>query len=159
MPLREWRNWQTRTFEGRVVLPYGFNSRFPHQKRGFPLGSPLFLRGQSTLVAIKVTRVLSGIEGSPVKSHSRNASLDFLAPFAPCFVDFVREKQLSTVFSLLTRFPHQKIPSGFFHSVFFCAGSAFEHARATRLVQKCFRVFCSAMKYKVGRANRGQKIA
>ena len=31
--LREWRNWQTRTFEGRVVLPYGFDSRFPHQKK------------------------------------------------------------------------------------------------------------------------------
>ena len=39
-----------------------------------------------------------GIEGSPVKSHSRNASLDTLAPFTPCFVDFVREKRLSTVF-------------------------------------------------------------
>ena len=33
--LREWRNWQTRTFEGRVVLPYGFNSRLPHQKSSF----------------------------------------------------------------------------------------------------------------------------
>ena len=31
--LREWRNWQTRTFEGRVVLPYGFNSRLPHQQK------------------------------------------------------------------------------------------------------------------------------
>ena len=28
--LREWRNRQTRTFEGRVVTPYGFKSRFPH---------------------------------------------------------------------------------------------------------------------------------
>ena len=27
---REWRNWQTRTFEGRVVTPYGFKSRFSH---------------------------------------------------------------------------------------------------------------------------------
>ncbi len=33
MFLREWRNWQTRTFEGRVVLPYGFDSRFPHQNK------------------------------------------------------------------------------------------------------------------------------
>ena len=32
-PLREWRNWQTRTFEGRVVLPYGFDPRFPHQQK------------------------------------------------------------------------------------------------------------------------------
>ena len=30
--MREWRNWQTRTFEGRVVTPYGFKSRFSHQK-------------------------------------------------------------------------------------------------------------------------------
>ena len=30
---REWRNWQTRTFEGRVVYPYGFKSRLSHQKR------------------------------------------------------------------------------------------------------------------------------
>ena len=29
--MREWRNWQTRTFEGRVVTPYGFKSRFSHQ--------------------------------------------------------------------------------------------------------------------------------
>ena len=28
--MREWRNWQTRTFEGRVVHPYGFKSRFSH---------------------------------------------------------------------------------------------------------------------------------
>ena len=32
---REWRNWQTRTFEGRVVTPYGFKSRFSHQKAHF----------------------------------------------------------------------------------------------------------------------------
>ena len=30
---REWRNWQTRTFEGRVVLPYGFDPRLPHQQK------------------------------------------------------------------------------------------------------------------------------
>ena len=30
--MREWRNWQTRTFEGRVDLPYGFKSRFSHHK-------------------------------------------------------------------------------------------------------------------------------
>ena len=32
MFVREWRNWQTRTFEGRVVYPYGFKSRLSHQK-------------------------------------------------------------------------------------------------------------------------------
>ncbi len=31
--LREWRNRQTRTFEGRVVIPYGFKSRLSHQKK------------------------------------------------------------------------------------------------------------------------------
>ncbi len=30
---REWRNRQTRTFEGRVSLMYGFKSRFPHQDK------------------------------------------------------------------------------------------------------------------------------
>ena len=29
--MREWRNRQTRTFEGRVVIPYGFKSRLSHQ--------------------------------------------------------------------------------------------------------------------------------
>ena len=31
--MREWRNRQTRTFEGRVVIPYGFKSRLSHQNR------------------------------------------------------------------------------------------------------------------------------
>ena len=39
--LREWRNRQTRTFEGRVVIPYGFKSRLSHQ-RGFLQRNPLF---------------------------------------------------------------------------------------------------------------------
>ena len=30
---REWRNWQTRTFEGRVDSPYGFKSRLSHQTK------------------------------------------------------------------------------------------------------------------------------
>ena len=32
--MREWRNRQTRTFEGRVVIPYGFKSRLSHHKKG-----------------------------------------------------------------------------------------------------------------------------
>ncbi len=41
--MREWRNWQTRTFEGRVVTPYGFKSRFSHQeKREVRKSVPLF---------------------------------------------------------------------------------------------------------------------
>ena len=28
--LRMWRNWYTRTFEGRVALPCEFESRHPH---------------------------------------------------------------------------------------------------------------------------------
>ena len=31
--MREWRNRQTRTFEGRVVIPYGFKSRLSHQNK------------------------------------------------------------------------------------------------------------------------------
>ena len=31
--MRMWRNWQTRTFEGRVVFPYGFKSHHPHQNK------------------------------------------------------------------------------------------------------------------------------
>ena len=40
--LREWRNRQTRTFEGRVVIPYGFKSRLSHQ-------TPPFLRWSFSL--------------------------------------------------------------------------------------------------------------
>ena len=32
--MREWRNRQTRTFEGRVSLMYGFKSRLSHQREG-----------------------------------------------------------------------------------------------------------------------------
>ena len=39
--MREWRNRQTRTFEGRVVIPYGFKSRLSHQEDS--ARSPLFL--------------------------------------------------------------------------------------------------------------------
>ncbi len=39
--MREWRNRQTRTFEGRVVIPYGFKSRLSHQ-RGFRKESSFF---------------------------------------------------------------------------------------------------------------------
>ena len=38
---REWRNRQTRTFEGRVVIPYGFKSRLSHQEDS--ARNPLFL--------------------------------------------------------------------------------------------------------------------
>ena len=31
--MREWRNWQTRTFEGSVICSYGFKSRFSHQNK------------------------------------------------------------------------------------------------------------------------------
>ena len=44
--LREWRNRQTRTFEGRVVIPYGFKSRLSHQiKKSRSSGSFLFCAG------------------------------------------------------------------------------------------------------------------
>ena len=61
--LREWRNWQTRTFEGRVVLPYGFNSRLPHQqKRNFCLPKvPFLLSKPQAWYGINAPRVLYGI--------------------------------------------------------------------------------------------------
>ena len=31
LDMSEWRNWQTRTFEGRVGQPCGFKSRLRHQ--------------------------------------------------------------------------------------------------------------------------------
>ena len=39
--LRVWRNWYTRTFEGRVALPCEFESRHPHclKKRKAIIGS------------------------------------------------------------------------------------------------------------------------
>ena len=52
--LREWRNRQTRTFEGRVVIPYGFKSRLSHQKR-HPIGCLfyfVFARSQLRLSAL-----------------------------------------------------------------------------------------------------------
>ena len=39
---REWRNWQTRTFEGRVVTPYGFKSRLSHHAKKQTRKSLLF---------------------------------------------------------------------------------------------------------------------
>ena len=41
--MREWRNRQTRTFEGRVVIPYGFKSRLSHQKADELLVCLLFI--------------------------------------------------------------------------------------------------------------------
>ena len=43
MNMREWRNWQTRTFEGRVVTPYGFKSRFSHHKKALAFASAFLL--------------------------------------------------------------------------------------------------------------------
>ena len=48
--LREWRNRQTRTFEGRVSLMYGFKSRFPHQQEGRPNGLPFLSSGNGTVL-------------------------------------------------------------------------------------------------------------
>ena len=64
--LREWRNWQTRTFEGRVVLPYGFKSRFAHQTAEERLALLLFLykRRETGLEP-------TGVNDSPVGCQSR----------------------------------------------------------------------------------------
>ena len=51
---REWRNRQTRTFEGRVVIPYGFKSRLSHQKStGFDLSIFYPLRKQWYIITRK----------------------------------------------------------------------------------------------------------
>lgn len=39
---RMWRNWYTRTFEGRVALPYEFESRHPHFLTNMEQNTPLF---------------------------------------------------------------------------------------------------------------------
>ena len=36
--VREWRNRQTRTFEGRVFTTYGFKSRLSHQEEDSDFG-------------------------------------------------------------------------------------------------------------------------
>ena len=47
--MREWRNRQTRTFEGRVVIPYGFKSRLSHQEKHF-LGSAFQFYSQLKII-------------------------------------------------------------------------------------------------------------
>ena len=39
---RGWRNWQTRTFEGRMVTPCGFKSRSSHQNKGLVFDQSFF---------------------------------------------------------------------------------------------------------------------
>ncbi len=58
---REWRNWQTRTFEGRVVHPYGFKSRLSHQKIDkFRLVDFLFIAKQWYIIAARrVVHIIS----------------------------------------------------------------------------------------------------
>ena len=51
---------------------------------------------------------ISGVEGSPVKSHSRPLSLGTLAPWAPCFVDSASSKATGGCFRLATRRFHQE---------------------------------------------------
>ena len=63
---------------------------------------------QNGAITVKAIPPFSGFEGSPVKSHSRFASLGTLSPKAPCFVDFPSQKQFTIVFCSLTRHPHQK---------------------------------------------------
>ncbi len=59
--MREWRNWQTRTFEGRVVTPYGFKSRFSHHKKT-PDQSVwcFFVLETGSAEAVNATGVLTG---------------------------------------------------------------------------------------------------
>ncbi len=48
---RMWRNWYTRTFEGRVALPCEFESRHPHIKLKALLNTvPLLFGSRSRLI-------------------------------------------------------------------------------------------------------------
>ena len=70
--MREWRNWQTRTFEGRVICSYGFKSRFSHQvKRDDFMSSFLFCKIQSIGTWTQPLKNVSG-------THFRRWPKDFL---------------------------------------------------------------------------------
>ena len=53
---REWRNWQTRTFEGRVVTPYGFKSRFSHQPKTEAIASVFCLPRNASVKVVRRKR-------------------------------------------------------------------------------------------------------
>ena len=57
----------------------------------------------------------------PQSSRIVDAFINIVFSASPCFVDFASQKQLSTVFSLLTRHPHheKEQPSGLLFFVFF----------------------------------------
>ncbi len=71
---REWRNWQTRTFEGRVVYPYGFKSRLSHQKEKGCIASLFLLilraRGETDLGTASVF-ALKSTSGAFLRDISR----------------------------------------------------------------------------------------
>ena len=68
--MREWRNWQTRTFEGRVDSPYGFKSRFSHQYK-HPKGCLLFICGYVRAHSATPTQSLAGMCGL-IPPHPHN---------------------------------------------------------------------------------------
>ncbi len=89
MLTREWRNRQTRTFEGRVFPTYGFKSRLPHHKmKRSTLCSSLFysarFRAKSPLLRLCAVNAVAHNKKSG--SHRAKAQL------------FVRKSRL----------PHQK---------------------------------------------------
>ncbi len=103
---REWRNWQTRTFEGRVDFPYGFKSRLSHQKkdRWTIVRRSFFVREtlretRNLKIRFRVPRRLASI----VVSRANHR----FACDTPCFARARRQKQFLTVFASLTRLSHR----------------------------------------------------
>ena len=94
MLTREWRNWQTRTFEGRVVTPYGFKSRFSHQKDTDGKSRPFLFAakqttqnpsaacgGRATLSVLQSKcAAVPRKDNSPLRLRSRFNFVPFLAP-------------------------------------------------------------------------------
>ena len=72
---REWRNRQTRTFEGRVVIPYGFKSRLSHH----PKGDGVFTKASSLLYAA-VAELADALDSGSSESNFIRVQVPSAAP-------------------------------------------------------------------------------
>ena len=118
--LREWRNWQTRTFEGRVIPSYGFDSRLPHQQKGSTRWSSLFC---------------SFGNRHPLCQTAWGMSWESKVPQSSRIVVVCRAFALRQLLALLTSLQKTVI------NCFLCAHpspvGAGEHARATHVLFSC----------------------
>ena len=106
--MREWRNRQTRTFEGRVSLMYGFKSRFPHQQKA--------CYGKPFCFLVREMRTKNTSERHPPRIISHHKSeVEFLAfcNSKRCHLYVIEQNSCSHVLYLLVAavqtscFPHQ----------------------------------------------------